>query len=127
MHHPSRPPADTRVGNVIQTETGVLHGLLHRQGVGGGVTHEAQDLAVDQLFEVQVDGARDLAAQPHVRIGLVEANAGAPGAQVAGDGLFVIAQAGNDTQASDHDATHADVLQKLSVEVNRPTRKPSAL
>ena len=120
--------ADARVGDVIEGEAGVFHGLLHCQiGVGGSVTHEAQDLAVDQFFEVQVDGTGNLAAQPHVRVGLVEANAGAAGAQVAGDGLFVIAQARNDTQASDHDATHADVLQKLSVEVNRPTRKPSAL
>ena len=46
---------------------------------------------------------------------------------VGGYGFFVSAQAGNDAQTGDHYTTHVQVLQKLSVEVNRPTRRPSAL
>ncbi|GAB3388952.1 hypothetical protein GCM10027514_31340 [Azotobacter armeniacus] len=55
------------------------------------------------------------------------ANPWPAGTQVGGYGVLVIAQAGYDAEASDHDATHVDVLQKLSVEENRPTRRPSAL
>ncbi|MCY1429133.1 hypothetical protein D9M71_450370 [compost metagenome] len=120
--------AHARVGDLLGGQAGVFDGLLHGQvGIGSGIAHEAEDLAVDQLFKVQVHGAGNLAAQTHLRVGGVVADTGTAGAQVLGDGSFVIAQAGDDAQASNHDATHADVLQKLSVEVNRPTRRPSAL
>ncbi|MNF62732.1 hypothetical protein D3C84_444170 [compost metagenome] len=120
--------AHARIGDLFGAQARVFDGLLHRQvGVGGGIAHEAEEFAIDQLFQVQVDGAGHLAAQTHLRIGGVVADTGLAGAQVGGNGGFVIAQAGDDAQASDHDATHADVLQKLSVEVNRPTRRPSAL
>ncbi len=120
--------ADARIGDVIGAETRIFQSLLHGEiGVGRRITHETQNLAVDELFQVQIDRAGNLTAQTHVRVSLIETNTRAAGAQIGGDGLFVIAKAGNDTQAGDHDTTHADVLQKLSVEVNRPTRRASAL
>ncbi|MNP51091.1 hypothetical protein D3C76_1453900 [compost metagenome] len=72
------------------------------------MTDETEDLAVDQFFEVEVNGAGNLAAQTHFGIFRVEADARAACTQVCGDGLFVIAQARNDTQTSDNDAAHAD-------------------
>ncbi|MOA06412.1 hypothetical protein D3C78_1260440 [compost metagenome] len=100
--------ADAGVGDLFLAQAGILDRLLHGQvGEGGGVTHEAVDLAVDQRFEVEVDGAGNLAAQPHVGIGLIEADTWAAGAQAGGNGLFVIAQAGHDAHPGDHDAAHA--------------------
>jgi hypothetical protein len=120
--------AGARVGDLFLAEAGVLDRLLHGQvGEGGGVAHETVDLAVDQLFQVQVDRTGDLAAQAHLGIGRVETDARLAGTQAGGYGFFVSAQAGNDAQTGDHYTTHVQVLQKLSVEVNRPTRRPSAL
>ena len=91
--------AQARVGD------GVFHGQV---GVGGSVADEAVDLAINQFFEGQVDGAGNLATQTHFGIFRVEADARATCTQVSGDGLFVIAQARNNAQTSDNDAAHAD-------------------
>ena len=86
--------ADAWIGDIIGAEPRIFESLLHRQiGVSRRIAHEAQNLAVDQLFEVQVDRAGDLATQPHIGIGLIEANTGAAGPQVGGNGVFVIAEA----------------------------------
>src|SRR5690606_40021390 len=48
--------ADTWIGNVIGAEARVFQSLLHSQiGVSRRIAHETQDLAVDQLFQVQID------------------------------------------------------------------------
>lgn len=101
--------AGAGVGNLFRSQAGVLDRLLHRQvGVGGGIAHEAEDLAIDQLFEVQVDRTGNVAAQAHLGVGRIEANAGPTRTEVGGNGVFVIAEAGNDAQTGDNDATHAD-------------------
>lgn len=93
----------------VPSQAGVLDRLLHRQvGVSGGIAHEAEDLAIDQLFEVQVDRTGNVAAQAHLGVGRIEANAGPTRTEVGGNGVFVIAEAGNDAQTGDNDATHAD-------------------
>src|SRR5690606_37223265 len=106
----------TRVGHLLVAQARVCDRLLHGQvGIGRRVAHEPVDLAVDQLFQIQVDRAGNLAAQAHFGIGRVEADARATFAQAGGDSGFVSAQAGNDAQTGNDDATHADTLQKLSV------------
>ena len=101
--------AGAGVGNLFRSQAGVLDRLLHRQvGVSGGIAHEAEDLAIDQLFEVQVDRTGNVAAQAHLGVGRIEANAGPTRTEVGGNGVFVIAEAGNDAQTGDNDATHAD-------------------
>jgi len=94
---------------LVFAQAGVGDCVFHGQvGVGGSVAHEAIDLAIDQFFEGQVDGAGNLATQTHFGIFRVEADARATCTQVSGDGLFVIAQARNNAQTSDNDAAHAD-------------------
>jgi hypothetical protein len=101
--------AGTRVGHLLFGQAGVSDRVFHGQvGVGRSVADEAIDLAIDQLFEVEVDGAGNLATQTHFSIFRVEPDARAACTQVSGDGLFVIAQARNDAQTSDNDAAHAD-------------------
>src|SRR5450830_1093844 len=101
--------AGTRVGHLLFAQTGVGDGVFHGQvGVSRRVTDEAIDLAIDQLFEIEVNGAGNLATQTHFGIFRVEADARAACTQVSGDGLFVIAQARNDAQTSDNDAAHAN-------------------
>ncbi|MNT82795.1 hypothetical protein D3C72_2225750 [compost metagenome] len=72
---------------------------------------EAIELAVDEVFEGKVDGAGHLAAQAHFGVGRLEPDAGAAGAQVGGDGLLVVAQARNDAQTGDDDASHGETLR----------------
>src|SRR5471032_2369509 len=101
--------AGAHVGHLVFAQAGISDRVLHGQvGVSGFVADEAIDLAIDQLFEGQVDGAGNLATQTHFGIFRVEADARATCTQVSGDGLFVIAQARNDAQTSDNDAAHAD-------------------
>ncbi len=69
---------------------------------------EAVDLAVDQFFEVEVDGPGNLATQPHFLVFRVVTDTRTAVAQVFGDGSFVIAQARYDAQTSDNDAAHAN-------------------
>src|SRR5690606_33461402 len=136
--------AGAGVGYLLGLQGRVLDGPLHGDvGVGGGIAHEAQVLAVDELGGVQVDLAGDVAAQAHFPVGLLEADAGTPGAQCLGDGLLVMAYAGNHAHSSDNGTSHGGLLemagavalacqctqyvQKLSVEVNSPTRRSLAL
>ncbi len=101
--------AGTRVGNLLFGQACVLDRVLHGQvGVRRGVADEAVDLAVDQFFEVEVDGPGNLATQPHFLVFRVEADTRTACTQVFGDGSFVIAQARYDAQTSDNDAAHAD-------------------
>jgi len=72
------------------------------------VADEAVDLAVDQFFEVEVDGTGNLATQPHFLVFRVVTDTRTAVAQVFGDGSFVIAQARYDAQTSDNDAAHAN-------------------
>jgi hypothetical protein len=90
-------------------QAGVSNGVFHGQvGVSRCVADKAIDLAIDQLFKVEVDGAGNLAAQTHFGIFRIETDARAACTQVGGNGVFVIAQAGNNAQTSDNDAAHAD-------------------
>ncbi|MCY1172024.1 hypothetical protein D9M73_121500 [compost metagenome] len=101
--------AGTRVGNLLFGQAGVSDGVFHGQvGISCRVADEAIDLAIDQFFKVEVNGAGNLATQTHFGIFRVEADARAACTQVCGDGLFVIAQARYDAQTSDNDAAHAD-------------------
>ncbi|RMO46924.1 hypothetical protein ALQ40_101305, partial [Pseudomonas syringae] len=106
--------AGTHVGNLLFGQARIGDSVFHRQvGIGCRMADEAEDLAIDQLFQIQVDGAGNLAAQTHFGIFRVEADARAVSTQVSGDGLFVIAQAGNNTQTSDNDAAHASTLRNF--------------
>ncbi len=101
--------ASTRAGHLFFSQAGVLDCVLHRQvGIGSGVADEAIDLAIDQLFQIQVDGAGNLATQSHFLVFRVVTDTRTAVAQVFGDGSFVIAQARNDAQTSDNDAAHAN-------------------
>lgn len=101
--------AGARIGDLLFGQAGILDGILHGQvGVRGGMADEAVHLAVDQFFQIEVDGAGNLATQTHFGIFRVEADARAACPQVCGDGVFVIAQARNDAQTSDNNAAHAD-------------------
>ncbi|MNX98525.1 hypothetical protein D3C86_1309390 [compost metagenome] len=101
--------AGTRVGHLLFGQAGVGDGVFHGQvGISCRVADEAIDLAIDQFFKVEVNGAGNLATQTHFGIFRVEPDARAACTQVSGDGLFVIAQARNDAQTSDNDAAHAD-------------------
>jgi len=101
--------AGTRVGHLLFGQAGVSNGVFHGQvGVSRCVADEAIDLAIDQFFKVEVDGAGNLATQTHFGIFRVEPDARAACTQVSGDGLFVIAQARNNAQTSDNDAAHAN-------------------
>ena len=91
--------------------------------VGRRVAHETLELAVDLRVKVDVDAAANLATQAGFGVIGQGDDAGTAFAQGAGNGVQIVAEAGGDTHAGNDDATH----QKLSVEVNRPTRKSLAL
>src|SRR3990167_2685551 len=101
--------ADARIGNIFGAETGVLDRLFHGQGGEGcRIAHEAINLAVDQFFQFQVNGAGHLAAQAHLGVFRIETDTCPASAKVGGYGFFIIAQAGNDAQTGNHDATHGE-------------------
>ncbi|MCY1518133.1 hypothetical protein D9M68_528410 [compost metagenome] len=104
--------AGARVGHLLLGQAGIGNGVLHGQvGIGRRVADKAVELAVDEVFEGEVDGAGHLAAQAHFGVGRLEPDAGAAGAQVGGDGLLVVAQARNDAQTGDDDASHGKTLR----------------
>ncbi len=84
---------------------GVLQGDM---GIGRGIAHEAQLLAVDARFQVDVGHARHLAA--HAQLGELRhgTDARAALAQRGLHGGEVVADAGNDARAGDDDTlSHA--------------------
>ncbi len=89
----------------------------------GGIAHEALLLAVDLRIEVDLGRAADLAAETELGVLRDVADARAAFAQRGRHGIRIVAQAGGDAQAGDDDAAH----QKLSVDVNSPTRRSRAV
>src|SRR5690606_34598873 len=103
----ARNQADARIGDLLGIQTGISDCLLHGQvGEGCGITHETQYLAVDEFFQVELDRAGNLTAHADFGIGRVETDAGTASPQAVSHRLLVGAQAGNDAQTGDHDATH---------------------
>src|SRR5690606_12765802 len=120
--------AGTHVADLLFTQAGIGDGLLHGQvGEGGGITHEALDLAVNGGVQVNLHAAGNLAAQAHFCVFGVMGNAGLAFFQAGSNAFQILAKAGDDAHTGNHDATHSGDPQKLSVEVNRPTRSPSAV
>ena len=56
--------AGARVADLFIGQAGIGDGVAHRHiTVGGGIAHEALELAVDHSIEIEIDGTTDLAAQ----------------------------------------------------------------
>src|SRR5690606_18272613 len=68
---------------------------------------EAPDLAVDVLVEVDLQGAMDVAAKAHVRVGIAELDPRPAGLERVQHLGFVVADAGDDTQSGDDNSAHA--------------------
>ena len=95
------------VADVGLVQAGVGDRLLHGHvGVGRRVAHEAPGLAVDMLFQVDIRRPCDLAAHAHFLIGFLEADAREAVPQRLGNLVRLVAEAGHDSQAGNHDATH---------------------
>jgi len=70
--------AGAGVGYLLGLEGRILDGALHGNvGVGGGVTHETQMLAINEVGGIEVDLPGNIAAQPHLPVFLLEEDAGA--------------------------------------------------
>ena len=116
--------AGTHVADLAFVQAGIGDGVAHGHvAVGRCVAHETLELAVHLRVQVDLDLAADLAAQAGFGVVGQGDDAGAAVTQGAGDGIQIVAKAGRDAHAGNDDTTH----QKLSVEVNRPTRRSLAV
>jgi hypothetical protein len=103
-------------------ETGILDRLLHREiGVGRTVAHEAHQAAVDQLLDVELQGAGDLAAEAQVAILRHELDARLAFLQRLRDLGGVVADRGDDAEARDDDAPHQTAAAGGAASFTRPT------
>ena len=99
--------AGADVGDVFGQEARLLNRFFHGDvAVGGGITHEAQDFAVDVRFGVDVDAAFDLGTQPHFDIHGVVFDAGFELLQRRQYFFAIVADTGDDAHAGDDDAFH---------------------
>src|SRR3546814_384325 len=108
-------------------QPGIGDRLLHGQVVvGRTVAHEAQQLAVDTLGEIELHGAVDVAAEAKLLVLLGEHDARPARLEGGGDLLLVVADAGDDTDPGDHHAPQCDLRHAVAPAVaglaNRPTR-----
>ncbi len=101
-----------QIGNQLFRQVGIGNRFLHGDpGIGMALGHEAQDLAIDQRFDVEVThGTGDLRAQALLRIFGLKGNARTAFTQAIQDFGLVVAQAGDDTQTSYYYTTHYRVL-----------------
>ena len=105
-------------------KAGIRNGIAQRDvRERGRVTHEALLLAVDLRVEIDLRRTAYLAAEAEFGVLRNMADARTAFTQRGRHGIRIVAQAGGDAQAGDGDATH----QKLSVEVNSPTRRSRAV
>src|SRR5690606_18340300 len=101
--------ATARIRDIALFQAGVGDGFLHGEvGVGGGIAHEAQLLAVDQGGEIDIDGAGDLAAKAQLLVILAKTDARAAVLQRIQHRSLVVAEAGHNAHAGNDDASHAD-------------------
>src|SRR5690554_1391130 len=99
--------AGTWAGDLLFGQAAVCNGLLHGQvGKSSSIPHEAQDLAVNQLFQVNVYRAGNLAAQACLGVGRIETDTGASGTQAFSDCGLVRANAGNNANTGNNCTTH---------------------
>ena len=99
--------AGALVGDLGLAEARVGDRLLHGEiGVGRAVAHEAAQAAVDQLVDVDLQRAGDLAAEAELRVLRHELDAGLAVLQRLRDLGGVVADRGDDAQAGDDDTLH---------------------
>ena len=115
--------AGARVRHLRRRQAGLGDGVFQRDvGVGRGVAHEAQLLAVDARFQVDLGLAAHLAAQAL----LGELGHGAYAAPALAQRLLhsrqIVADAGNDARAGDDHPPLHDAASRM----NRPTRRSLA-
>ncbi len=123
-HEQSRP----RIRDLIGFQARVVDGLLHGDIVERrALSHEAQNLAIDVFLEIQANGPVNGGPESELHVLGAMFDPGTACVQGFDDFPFVVADAGDDAQAGDDDAPHSSVLQKLSVDVNSPTRKSLAV
>ena len=102
--------ADARVGDGIGRQAGIGDRVLHRHvGVGGGIGHEASQLAIDARLEIDLGTPGDMAAETVFDLFRIDPDAGAALAQRSRDAGAVVAEAGRQAEAGDDDAFHADL------------------
>ena len=102
--------AGTLVGDLLRAQAGISDRLLHGDvGIRRGISHETQLLAIDMVFEVDVDYARDLAAEAKLGVFLFAADTGTSLLEGFQDLLAIIAQAGNNAQPGDYHSTHGSL------------------
>jgi hypothetical protein len=103
----ARDEAGALIGDLAVGQAGVGDRLLHGEvGVGGTIAHEAHETAVDQLLDVHLERAGDLAAEAEVAILGHELDAGCAVLQRFRDLGGIVADRGDDTEAGDDDALH---------------------
>ena len=88
------------------------HGDGFRHGnvsVGGGVAHKPQVFAVDVFLEVDIDDARDLAAQTQFGVFVHGADAAAAGFQGGQNFLCVDSDTGSDAHSGNSYPAHSDL------------------
>ena len=113
------------MAHLIVLQTGIQDGCAHRHiGVSRCITHETLELAVDDGIQIKINHTPHLAAQAVCHGIGQEANPRTSLAQGRRDGIEVMTQAGDDPHAGDGNAAHG---QRVSVDVNRPTRRSLAM
>ncbi len=102
--------AGTLVGNLLFGETGIGNRLRHGDvGIGRSIPHEAQLLAIDVVFEIDVDNAGHVATEAQLGVFLFAADTRTSFAERFQDLLAIIAQAGNNAQPGDYHSTHGSL------------------
>jgi len=106
--------AGALVADLRLAQAGIGDRLLRGdEVVGRAVAHEAPQLAVHRGIEVQRDGAVHVAAEAALLVFLDELDAAVARAQRADDLVLVVADAGDDPQPCDDDASHDDLVRGL--------------
>ncbi|PPR31514.1 MAG: hypothetical protein CFH36_02221, partial [Alphaproteobacteria bacterium MarineAlpha9_Bin6] len=97
--------------------------------VGRTVTHEAPQLTVDMVVEIDVRRTVDMGAKAHFLIGIAMDNARATFAQACCNFGGIRAYGGDDAEAGNGDAAQAVHTHQsdFSLGGNRPTRRPWAV
>jgi hypothetical protein len=107
----SHDDAGALVGHLGFIEPGVVNRLLHGHiGKGRGVAHEAQEFAVDQFLQVDVDGAGYFAAESPFLVSFLKFDSRAPRTQGLQHGGYVITQTGDNSHSGNYNAFHRQPL-----------------
>ncbi len=94
------------IGNLVLFQAGIGNRLFHRQIVEcRTIAHEALELAIDHLIEIQINRPVDLGAKAEFRIFGIETDTGLALAQRLGNLLSVIADTGDNSETGNSNAS----------------------